>query len=167
MTTISDPATATEHRTITPKILYFGTPVVLLSTENDDGTANVAPISSAWALGHSVVLGLGPDGQSAHNLATRPDMVINLPGPHQWEAVERLAPLTGRHPVPAAKRDRFRYESAKFQAAGLQPQPPSKITLFSADEDASARSADRPALHRCATRARHRRWRCGGSPVDA
>jgi flavin reductase (DIM6/NTAB) family NADH-FMN oxidoreductase RutF len=123
MTTISDPAIDTEHRTITPKILYFGTPVVLLSTENDDGTANVAPISSAWALGHSVVLGLGADSQSAHNLASRPDMVINLPAPHQWEAVERLAPLTGRHPVPAAKSDRFRYESAKFQAAGLQSQP--------------------------------------------
>ncbi|MGI8308307.1 hypothetical protein [Saccharopolyspora hattusasensis] len=35
--------------TIAPSILYFGTPVVLLSTENSDGTANLAPMSSAWA----------------------------------------------------------------------------------------------------------------------
>lgn len=111
-----------EHVTITPKILYFGTPVVLLSTENEDGSANLAPMSSAWALGHVVVLGLGSDGQSAHNLAHRPEMVINLPAAHQWQAVERLAPLTGRNPVPAEKRDQFRYEAAKFSAAGQTPQ---------------------------------------------
>ncbi|MEO3778815.1 flavin reductase family protein [Micromonospora sp. B11E3] len=112
-----------EHVTIDPKILYFGTPVVLLSTENADGSANLAPISSAWALGRVVVLGLGREGQSARNLAARPGLVINLPAAHQWEAVERLAPLTGRCPVPVEKRDRFRYEPAKFEAAGLRPAP--------------------------------------------
>uniref|UniRef100_A8M7L7 Flavin reductase like domain-containing protein n=1 Tax=Salinispora arenicola (strain CNS-205) TaxID=391037 RepID=A8M7L7_SALAI len=121
MPTLSDPTAAT-HVTISPKILYFGTPVVLLSTGNDDGSANLAPISSAWALGHTVVLGLGPDGQSGHNLTARPEMVINLPAAHQWQAVERIASLTGRHPVPASKRDRFRFEPAKFTAAGLRPQ---------------------------------------------
>jgi flavin reductase (DIM6/NTAB) family NADH-FMN oxidoreductase RutF len=110
------------HVTINPKILYFGTPVVLLSTENDDGSANLSPLSSVWALGHTLVLGLGADGQGGHNLAARPDMVVNLPAADQWRAVERLAPLTGRNPVPAAKRDRFRYEPAKFTAAGLRPQ---------------------------------------------
>jgi flavin reductase (DIM6/NTAB) family NADH-FMN oxidoreductase RutF len=122
VTTINDNVSGIDHLTITPNILYFGTPVVLLSTENDDGSANLAPMSSAWALGHVVVLGLGAGGQSAHNLASRPDMVINLPTACQWGAVERLAPLTGRHPVPAHKRDRFRYEPAKFEAAGLRPQ---------------------------------------------
>jgi flavin reductase (DIM6/NTAB) family NADH-FMN oxidoreductase RutF len=112
----------TSHVTITPKILYFGTPVVLLSTENPDGTPNLAPLSSAWALGDVVVLGLGAEGQSAHNLAARGDMVINLPADHQWAAVERLAALTGRYPVPAHKAERFRHEPAKFEAAGLRPQ---------------------------------------------
>ena len=107
---------------IKPRILYFGTPVVLLSTENDDGSPNLAPMSSAWALGWTVVLGIAADGQTAHNLRARPDVVINLPGPGQWEAVERLAPLTGRTPVPANK-PRFRYEQAKFEAAGLTPEP--------------------------------------------
>jgi flavin reductase (DIM6/NTAB) family NADH-FMN oxidoreductase RutF len=111
------------HLTIEPSILYFGTPVVLLSTENADGTANLAPMSSAWALGRTVVLGLGAAGQSAGNLAERPDLVVNLPDPALWRAVERLAPLTGRDPVPAHKADRFRYEPAKFAAAGLTPVP--------------------------------------------
>ncbi|MEQ4723643.1 hypothetical protein [Nonomuraea sp. B19D2] len=42
--------TAATHVTIELSILYFGTPVVLLSTENPDGTFNLAPMSSAWAL---------------------------------------------------------------------------------------------------------------------
>ncbi|WP_190133005.1 flavin reductase family protein [Streptomyces mashuensis] len=108
---------------IEPSVLYFGTPVVLLSTENADGTANLAPMSSAWALGHVVVLGLGADGQTAHNLAARPELVINLPAPGQWQAVERLAPLTGRDPVPPTKHAGCRFEKDKFGAAGLSSLP--------------------------------------------
>ena len=114
---------APDHVTIAPSILYFGTPVVLLSTENEDGSANLAPMSSAWALGQVVVLGIGADGQTAHNLRSRRDLVINLPGPAQWPNVERLAPLTGRDPVPEGKRGTFRFEPDKFAAAGLLPEP--------------------------------------------
>jgi flavin reductase (DIM6/NTAB) family NADH-FMN oxidoreductase RutF len=108
---------------ITPSILYFGTPVALLSTENEDGSPNLAPMSSAWALGQVVVLGLGTEGQTGRNLAARPDLVISLPAPQQWAAVERLAPLTGRGPVPADKRGTHRHEPAKFDAAGLVAEP--------------------------------------------
>ncbi|MEV6011037.1 flavin reductase family protein [Streptomyces sp. NPDC051976] len=115
--------TPTAHLPITPSILYFGTPVALLSTLNEDGTPNLAPMSSAWALGDTVVLGLGAEGQTAVNLGVRPELVINLPAARQWTAVERLAPLTGRDPVPAEKRPVFRTERDKFGAAGLTPQP--------------------------------------------
>jgi flavin reductase (DIM6/NTAB) family NADH-FMN oxidoreductase RutF len=111
------------HVTITPSILYFGTPVVLLSTENENGSFNLAPMSSAWALGQVIVLGLGAEGQTALNLRSRNDLVINVPAPAQWQAVERLAPLTGRSPVPVHKRDAFRFEPEKFDVAGLRPQP--------------------------------------------
>ncbi|TDE01997.1 flavin reductase family protein [Jiangella asiatica] len=110
------------HVTITPKILYVGTPVALLSTRNADGTDNLAPMSSAWALGQVFVLGLGAEGQTARNLAERPELVINFPAAGQWEAVERLASLTGRNPVPAHK-PAFRFEPAKFAAAGLRADP--------------------------------------------
>ncbi|MDQ0376460.1 flavin reductase family protein [Amycolatopsis thermophila] len=110
-----------QHVVISPSILYFGTPVVLLSTENADGGHNLAPISSAWALGQVVVLGLAADSHTVTNLRQRPDLVINLPGPGQWRAVERLAPSTGANPVPDRKRGAFRYEPDKFGAAGLRP----------------------------------------------
>ncbi|MFC1438983.1 flavin reductase family protein [Streptacidiphilus sp. N1-10] len=115
--------TPADHVTITPSILYFGTPVVLLSTENEDGSFNLAPMSSAWALGQVIVLGVGVEGQTAHNLRSRPELVINLPAPTQWSAVERLAPLTGRTPVPVNKQGTFRSERDKFAAAGLRPMP--------------------------------------------
>ncbi|MFE7129471.1 flavin reductase family protein [Streptomyces sp. NPDC057638] len=115
--------TAATHLAIEPSILYFGTPVVLLSTENQDGSFNLAPISSAWALGKTVVIGLGHEGQTAYNLGSRPGLVINLPAPLQWPAVERLAPLTGRNPVPSGKPKDCRFEPDKFAAAGLTSEP--------------------------------------------
>ncbi|MFI1094045.1 flavin reductase family protein [Streptomyces sp. NPDC020917] len=114
---------ALTHVEIEPSILYFGTPVVLLSTENPDGSFNLAPISSAWALGQTVVIGLGGEGQTARNLASRPELVISLPAPAQWPAVERLAPLTGRNPVPPTKHEGCRFEPDKFAAAGLTGEP--------------------------------------------
>jgi flavin reductase (DIM6/NTAB) family NADH-FMN oxidoreductase RutF len=94
--------------------LYFGTSVVLLSTENGDGSANLAPMSSAWALGQTLVLGLGSDGHTAHNLRTRADLVINVPGPRLWAAVERIAAVTGPDPVPEDKRPAHSHERDQF-----------------------------------------------------
>ncbi|MGS2591875.1 flavin reductase family protein [Streptomyces hebeiensis] len=119
----SSAKSAATHLPIEPSILYFGTPVVLLSTENEDGSFNLAPMSSAWALGQTVVIGLGREGQTAYNLGSRPDLVISLPAPAQWAAVERLAPLTGRNPVPATKAEGCRFEPDKFAAAGLAAEP--------------------------------------------
>ncbi len=110
------------HLTIEPSILYAGTPVALITTDNGDGTFNLAPMSSAWALGDVVVLGLGEEGRTGTNLRSRPELVVNYPSPAQWEAVERLASLTGSSPVPEHKRERFRYEPRKFEAAGLTEQ---------------------------------------------
>ncbi|MGE5333163.1 MAG: flavin reductase family protein [Nitrososphaerota archaeon] len=122
-----DPGRLT-HRVVAPKILYFGTPVVLITTANDDGSANLAPMSSAWALGSTIVLGLGEEGKTAENLARTGECVLNLPSADMWQAVEKLAPLTGKNPVPEYKRaSAFRYERAKFAAAGLTPQPSARV----------------------------------------
>jgi len=91
---------ATEFRTIEPKILYFGTPVALISSLNEDGTTNLAPMSSFWALGWTLMLGLLDETKTAENLARHPECVVNLPAPELWKNVEALAPLTGKNPVP-------------------------------------------------------------------
>ncbi|QRG68377.1 flavin reductase family protein [Brevibacillus choshinensis] len=108
------------HVTIQPKILYYGAPVVLLTTENPDGTTNISPISSSWALGEYIILGLGTGSQGLENLRERPGCVINLPDAGMWRQVEALASLTGKDPVPPNKQAiGFRYEKDKFAAGAL------------------------------------------------
>ncbi|MHB1787450.1 MAG: flavin reductase family protein [Acidimicrobiales bacterium] len=105
---------------VRPRVLYYGTPVVILSTLNPDGSTNIAPISSSWALGDRLVIGLGPGGQSSRNLAAHPQCVLNVPDAGLFRAVEALAPLTGADPVPAYKQAMgFRHEAQKFAASGL------------------------------------------------
>ena len=110
-----------DFRTIAPSILYFGNPVAIISSINPDGGPNLAPISSFWGLGWTIVLGLLADTQTFENFQNRPDCVVNVPSPDLWEAVEQLAPLTGKNPVPEEKSAKFRFEPDKFLAAGLTP----------------------------------------------
>jgi flavin reductase (DIM6/NTAB) family NADH-FMN oxidoreductase RutF len=110
------------HKTIDPTILYFGTPVALISTLNPDGSPNLAPMSSAWWLGWSCMLGLGQMGQTSDNLIRTRECVINLPSQELVSHVDRLALTTGKHPVPEKKRLwGYRHEADKFGIAGLTP----------------------------------------------
>jgi len=108
------------HRTIDPSILYLGTPVVLISTRNEDGTANLAPISSAWWLGKTGVIGMGTRSQTVVNLGRELECVLNLPSAELVSEVDRLALTTGSNPVPTYKQDmQFRHVKNKFSEAGL------------------------------------------------
>jgi flavin reductase (DIM6/NTAB) family NADH-FMN oxidoreductase RutF len=112
------------HKTIEPTILYFGTPVALISSLNEDGTPNIAPMSSAWWLGWSCMLGLGSMGKTSDNLIRTRECVINLPSEKQVTSVDRLALTTGKDPVPEKKKGwGYRYEPAKFELAGLTIMP--------------------------------------------
>jgi flavin reductase (DIM6/NTAB) family NADH-FMN oxidoreductase RutF len=120
---------------IEPAILYFGTPVVLNSTLNEDGSANLAPISCVWWLGCSCILGLDLSSKSTKNLQREGQCVLNLPSANQVGAVDRLACLTGSNPVPEHKNKMgYRYEPNKFAAAGLTPVPSDRVNAPRAGE---------------------------------
>jgi flavin reductase (DIM6/NTAB) family NADH-FMN oxidoreductase RutF len=111
------------HVTIDPAILYFGTPVVLVSTLNEDGSPNLAPMSSAWWLGHSCMLGFGARSHTPGNLLRTGECVLNLPSVAQVGAVNRLARTTGSSPVPPHKLAMgYRHERDKFGVAELTPR---------------------------------------------
>lgn len=110
------------HKTIEPSILYFGTPVVLMSTLNENGTYNLAPMSSAFWLGWRCVLGLSVSSKTTQNMIRTRECVLNLPSVEEVVAVDRLALTTGSDPVPERKvRRGYRYEPDKFGLAGLTP----------------------------------------------
>ena len=117
------PSNSSNFRRIEPKILYFGTPVALVSSLNEDGTTDLAPISSFWVLGWTFTLGLLTETKTADNLERHRESVVNIPGPELWQHVEKLAPLTGKNPVPSLKAKQFHFEPRKFEVAGLTPLP--------------------------------------------
>jgi flavin reductase (DIM6/NTAB) family NADH-FMN oxidoreductase RutF len=108
------------HIATDPRILYFGTPVVLISTENDDSTPNLAPMSSAWWLGHRCMLGLAANSRTTDNLQRTGECVLNLPSASLVDNVDRIARTTGSNPIPDGKRRRgYRHVADKFTEAEL------------------------------------------------
>ena len=126
--TAPETAAAGSHDVIDPAILYLGTPVVLISSENPDGSTNLAPMSSAWWLGNLGVLGLASRSQTTRNILRTGECVLNLPSADQVDAVDRLALTTGADPMSDFKKaNGYRYEPDKFGTAGLSPA--SSITV--------------------------------------
>src|ERR1700761_5524127 len=113
-------ATATRPQKSEPPILYVGTPVVLISTCNEDGSANLAPMSSAFWLGWRAVLGLDRSSKTVANMIRTNQCVLNLPSVAQVDAVDRIALTTGFENLPPHKVARgYRFEKDKFATAGL------------------------------------------------
>lgn len=111
------------HQTVHPAILYVGTPVVLIGTLNEDGTPNLAPISSAWWLGWNCMLGFGSHSKTPQNLQRTRQCTINLPSTAQVTQVNELARLTGSNPVPPGKQARgYTFCADKFGASGFTPE---------------------------------------------
>lgn len=116
------------HIPVEPAIFYLGTPVVLISSTNPDGTTNVAPMSSAWWLGWSCMLGLDLSSRTTENLRRTRECVLNLPAVDAVDAVDRLALTTGSESVPVHKAALgYRHVADKFAVAGLTPAPSERV----------------------------------------
>ncbi len=108
---------------IQPAIMYFGTPVILISTLNEDGTTNIAPISSVWWLGWSCMIGIDATSQSTKNLKRNGQCVLNLASGDLAQKVNTLALLTGSKEVPLHKKMLgYKYSNDKFAQSGFTPQ---------------------------------------------
>jgi flavin reductase (DIM6/NTAB) family NADH-FMN oxidoreductase RutF len=117
------------HSVIDPAILYFGTPVVLVSSLNDDGSPNFAPMSSAGWLGSRCLLGFGARSKTPQNILRTGQCVLNLPSADEASMVDRLALTTASNPVPEFKVNRgYRHEPDKFGHSGFT-QMPSELVL--------------------------------------
>lgn len=112
------------HSTISPAILYWGSIVVLITTENEDGTPNIAPMSSAWWIGHRCMLGLDASSKTTANLLRTRQCVLNLASDSMGEPINALSHTTGTEIVPLGKETRgYRHVKDKFEVSGLTPVP--------------------------------------------
>lgn len=105
---------------------------MFITTENEDGTFNIAPMSSAWWLGNRCMLGLGAISQTTRNLIRTKQCVLNLPSDEMMGKVNALARTTGAEDVLTAEEhsgynsfkrmNGYQYVPDKFGHAGLTPQ---------------------------------------------
>ncbi|MGF6766278.1 flavin reductase (DIM6/NTAB) family NADH-FMN oxidoreductase RutF [Paraburkholderia sp. GAS33] len=110
-------------------VLYFGTPVALISSVNPDGATNLSPISSYWALSDTIMIGLSTAGRCYSNILQRPEAVLNLPDASLWKNVEAIAATTGSEVVPDNKKQLgYRFERDKFRCADLNAKASECIT---------------------------------------
>ncbi|MFD9349433.1 hypothetical protein EES47_06330 [Streptomyces sp. ADI98-12] len=130
-------------------VLSLGIPVVPVSTRIENGTADLAPISSAWWLGQYAVLGLGDAARTTADLPRERECVLSLPTPEPADAVDRLALTTGRPDVPRRRaKQGHRYEPETCAAAHLTEQPSELVR--------APRVAECPVPPECRVVAAHR-----------
>jgi len=131
-----------------PEILYFGTPVVLISTCNEDGSFNVAPISSIFWLGWRCIIGISAASKTTQNIIRNKSCTLNLPSVHEASAVDRLALTTGSNPVPNGKKMKgYRHVKDKFGIANLTNTPSEMITAPRIKECPVQMEAKLQAIH--------------------
>lgn len=126
--TIQERPDKQSHDLINPAILYFGTPVVLVGTTNEDGSSNLAPISSVFWLGSTAVLGFGGNSHTITNLQRSRECTLNLPDSSLVAAVDRLALTTGAPIVADRKAERgYVHVRDKFAHADLTPRISARV----------------------------------------
>ena len=110
-----------------PTMFYYGFPVVLLTTTDKDGNADVTPISSTFTLGANAVIALVKLNKAYHNVMEVPEVIFNLPTAAMWEKVEAIAPYTAQNPVPPQKMGKYTYTDDKFSIGGFTQLPSEKV----------------------------------------
>lgn len=115
------------HQAIDPQMFYYGFPVILLTTCDKQGKANISPISSSWCLGKNIVLGISTQGKAFENLLICPEAVLNLPSEQMWQQVEAIADLTGKENIPDFKQGIYQFCDDKFNRGNFTAQASSHI----------------------------------------
>lgn len=115
------------HKPISPKMFYYGFPVVLLTTCDKNGVSNITPISSSWCLGDNIVIGLGTQGKAFENLGACGEVVLNLPDETLWEQIEKIAPTTAKNPVPDFQKSDYQFCDDKFKKGGFTAESSTKV----------------------------------------
>ncbi|MEV7971991.1 flavin reductase family protein [Cellulomonas sp. NPDC089187] len=115
--------TTTDTIETRPDVLYLGNPVLFVTTRSPEGQVNLAPFSSMWTLGDTMVLGVSCGSRTGMNLAAGGDVVVNVAGESLWPAAEAMAESTGLHPDLDTRAVRPDYDPDKFATTGLTEVP--------------------------------------------
>lgn len=110
------------HKAIQPNMLYYGFPVILLTSCDKSGKSNITPISSSWCLNGNIVIGLSTESKAFDNLKVCPEAVLNLPDENLWQNVEAIAAVTAKYPIPSFKQGLYQFNEDKFHLGNFTAQ---------------------------------------------
>ncbi|MBJ3592929.1 flavin reductase family protein [Salmonella enterica subsp. enterica serovar Saintpaul] len=112
-------------KSITIKSMYYGFPVIIVSTVNPvNGARNIAPLSASFSLGDKLYIATSIKNKTSDNIIAGSDVVVNVPDFTLWQKVEQLGRTTGRRIVPKTKSTQgVEYCEDKFSLTGLTYEP--------------------------------------------
>ena len=105
------------HKTIEPSILYFGTPVTLISSRNEDQSLNNGAHVIRLVAGLELYDRPGCHFKTTENLRREGECVLNLPSFNEVTAINRIARTTGRSNVPHKRALGYSYLKIKSPLA--------------------------------------------------
>lgn len=88
--------------------MYYGFPVILVSYYEQDGTPNVATMSSSFSLGRTICLGFGGGGHAIRVIREARQFAVNVPDRQLMQPIEVCGYTSGS-------------EYQKFALSGLTP----------------------------------------------
>ncbi len=74
---------------------YYGFPVFLVTTQDQQGNNNISAACSSISLGEKIIIGISKGSKTWHNFMAGSDAVINIPDYTLWEKIEQIGRLTG------------------------------------------------------------------------
>ncbi len=110
-----------DHVTVRAALLYFWHPVVLISSLNDDGTSNLAPMSSAFGLDGAASSASEPLRRPQGKPPRTGECVLNLPSQDQVEGRETGLRVDDRLGSGAAQQGAAGLPERKTQVRTCRP----------------------------------------------
>ncbi len=98
-------SSTSSHVVVEQLHLNFGSPTILLSTVNEDGTFHLSVTSDALFKGANAVVGLDGSSFTAANIRRTGECVINIAGEANALAVQRLMDLSQLDQLPRLPRN--------------------------------------------------------------
>lgn len=118
------------HITINPQTLYYGFPVILLTTVDAVGKSNISPISSSWSLGNKLVIGIGSGGKAYDNIKAVPEVVLNIASTDLMQNVEKIAKYTSKYLTDKNRDMGYSFSDDKFSIGAFTKQKSVKVKPY-------------------------------------
>ncbi|AUB31239.1 flavin reductase [Spiroplasma floricola] len=84
------------YQKLNTKTLYWGFPIVVISSLNDKNKTDITPISSIYNVNDSIMIGLNISSKAYENIKLNKKAIINIVPDSMWSNIEKIAKYTAK-----------------------------------------------------------------------